>query len=231
MPRQARAVFSGVPHLVTQRGNRGEPVFFNDDDRSTYLTLLQEYCAAHRVEILAYCLMPHQAQLVAIPATDDGLQQVMKPLHMRHAQRVNRAQGWTGHLWQGRFLSSALDNAHVWAAVRYVEREPVRAGVVRKAENFKWSSAAAHTKAHPRTPSNSLLNSSSKWSKAFAETPDWAAWLAEGDEAQELNVIRRNIEKGLPCGSDAFVKKLSLLAGRTLKYRPLGRPRLPEVTQ
>ena len=227
MPRQARAVFSGVPHLLTQRGNRGEPVFFDDEDRSTYLSWLQEYCAAYSVEVLAYCLMPNQVQLVAVPAIEDSFQQVMKPLHMRHAQRVNRARGWTGHLWQGRFLSSALDNAHVWAAVRYIEREPVRAGAVRKAENFKWSSAAAHVGGSP----TGLVNSSSKWSKVFADTPDWAAWLAEGDEAEELNVIRRNIEKGLPCGSDAFVRKLSLQAGRPLGFRPLGRPRLPEATQ
>jgi putative transposase len=226
MPRQARAVFSGVPHLVTQRGNRGEPVFFDDEDRSTYLTWLQEYCAAHRVEILAYCLMPNQVQLVAIPASDDGLQQVMKPLHMRHAQRVNRAQGWTGHLWQGRFLSSALDNAYLWAAVRYVEREPVRAGLVRRAENFAWSSAAAHC----GKASNDLLSAKSKWAKAMAETPDWSAWLAEGDEEAELNLVKRNIEKGLPCGSDAFIKKLSTQAGRSLEFRPLGRPRLVEAT-
>jgi putative transposase len=225
MPRQARAIFSGIPHLVTQRGNRNEPVFFDDEDRAAYLNWLQEYCAAHQVEVLAYCLTPHQVQFVAVPATDDSLQNVLKPLHMRYAQRVNRAHGWTGHLWQGRFLSSALDNAYLWAAVRYVERGKVPPGWVRRAENFAWSSAAAHC----GRPSNGLLNEKSKWAKTLAEVPDWSAWLSEGDEDAELGLVRRNIEKGLPCGSDAFVKKLSTQAGRSLEFRPLGRPRLVDA--
>jgi len=227
MPRQARAVFGGIPHFITQRGNRNDPVFFDDEDRATYLAWLQEYCAAYKVDVLAYCLMPHQVQLIAVPASDEALQSVMKPLHMRYAQRVNRAHGWTGHLWQGRFLSSALDKTYLWAAVRYVEREPVRAGLVRRAENFGWSSAAAHC----GQPTNDLLSVKSKWAKAFAETPDWSAWLSEGDEKAELSVVKRNIEKGLPCGSDAFIKKLSTQAGRSLEFRPLGRPRLLEATE
>jgi putative transposase len=119
-----------------------------DEDREAYLTWLQAYCEKFEVEILAYCLMTNHVHLVAIPATDDGLQRVLKPLHMRYAQRINRAKGWKGHLWQGRFFSSPLDEAYLWAAVRYVERNPVRAGMVSRAENYRWSSAAAHCGNH-----------------------------------------------------------------------------------
>ena len=126
MPRVARAVFADVPHHITQRGNRRENVFFTHQDRTIYLTWLSEYCAKHRVDILAYCLMTNHIHLVAVPSREDGLEVVLRPLHMRYAQRINRRRGWKGHLWQGRFFSSALDDAYLWAAMCYVERNPVR---------------------------------------------------------------------------------------------------------
>lgn len=128
---------AGVPHHITQRGNRREDVFFTDEDRETYLAWLKDYADQHAVDILAYCLMTNHIHLIAVPADEDGLQRVLKPLHMRYAQRVNRSRGWKGHVWQGRYFSSALDEDYLWAAVRYVERNPVRARMVRKAENYR----------------------------------------------------------------------------------------------
>jgi REP element-mobilizing transposase RayT len=129
MPRQSRTVFAGIPHHITQRGNRREDIFFADEDRDAYLTWLREYSEKFDVEILAYCLMTNHIHLVAVPADDDGLQRVLKPLHMRYAQRINRARGWKGHLWQGRFFlrhwtmltcgqryvtSSAIQSVPIW---------------------------------------------------------------------------------------------------------------------
>lgn len=221
MPRLSRIVFSGVPHHVTQRGNRREDIFFMDEDREAYLAWLKEYCEKFGVEILAYCLMSNHIHLVAVPATEDGLNRVLKPLHMRYAQRINRARGWKGHLWQGRFFSSPLDEAYLWAAVRYVERNPVRAGMAHHAEDYRWSSAAAHCGKRI----DGLLNPESGWSKQFLEMEDWSAWLSEGDEGEELQMLRRNVEKGLPCGSEGFVQELGRRAGRLLEYRPQGRPK------
>jgi putative transposase len=221
MPRLSRTVFAGVPHHITQRGNRREDIFFTDEDREAYLSWLKEYCEKYGVEILAYCLMTNHIHLVAVPSADDGLQRVLKPLHMRYAQRINRERGWKGHLWQGRFFSSPLDEAYLWAAVRYVERNPVRAGMVRRAEEYRWSSAAAHC----GKQLDGLLDPASGLSRKFSEIEDWSAWLAEGDETEELQVLRRNVEKGLPCGSDGFVEKLGRQVGRLLEYRPQGRPR------
>ena len=133
MPRLARNVFPGIPHHITQRGNRREDIFFSEEDRLIYLQWLGEYCQKHKVEILAYCLMTNHIHLILKPSNGDGLQRVLKPLHMRYAQRVNKANGWKGHLWQGRYFSSALDEAYTWSAIRYVERNPVRAGMVTKA--------------------------------------------------------------------------------------------------
>lgn len=204
MPRLSRTVFAGVPHHITQRGNRREDIFFVDEDREAYLTWLQEYCEKFEVEILAYCLMTNHVHLVAVPATDDGLQRVLKPLHMRYAQRINRAKDWKGHLWQGRFFSSPLDEAYLWAAVRYVERNPVRAGMVSHAEDYRWSSAAAHCGNHL----DGLLNLESGWGRQFSKMENWSAWLSEGGESEEVQVLRRNVEMGLPCGSADFVRKM-----------------------
>ncbi len=144
MPRVARVVFPGVPHHVTQRGNRREEVFFEEEDRSVYLAWLREYSKKHNVEVVAYCLMTNHVHLIMIPKTEDGLHAVLKPLYMRYAQRINRSQGWSGHVWQGRYFSAPLDDAYTWAAIRYAERNPVRVQMVDRAEAYRCSSAAAH---------------------------------------------------------------------------------------
>ncbi len=221
MPRLARTVCARVPHHITQRGNRREEVFFTDDDRHAYLAWLKDYAEKYEVHILAYCLMTNHIHLIAVPASEDGLEKVLKPLHMRYAQRVNRTRGWKGHLWQGRYFSSALDEDYLWAAVRYVERNPVRARLVRKAENYRWSSASAHCGIKP----DPVLTRKPFWQRQFESIGDWAAWLAEGDEPQRLEILRRNVEKGLPCGSEKFIQKLEKLTGRALQYRPRGRPK------
>ena len=221
MPRLARTVCARVPHHVTQRGNRREAVFFADDDYRAYLAWLKDYAEKHGVEILAYCLMTNHIHLVVVPASEDGLEKLLKPLHMRYAQRVNRTRGWKGHLWQGRFFSSALDEDYLWAAVRYVERNPVRAKMVRKAENYRWSSASAHCGLKP----DPVLTRKQSWQRQFESIGDWSAWLAEGDESQKLEVLRRNVDKGLPCGTEKFINKLEKLTGRALQYRPRGRPK------
>lgn len=221
MPRLARTVCAGVPHHITQRGNRRGDVFFSDEDRRTYLTWLKDYASKYKLDILAYCLMTNHVHLVVVPGTAESLQRALKPLHMRHAQRINRARSWSGHLWQGRFFSSALDETYLWAAIRYVERNPLRAGMARKAEDYRWSSASAHCGLR-RDP---VLSGKAAWRRQLARIGDWSAWLAEGDEADELNVLRRNVDKGLPCGSERFVERLEASTGRVLRYRPRGRPR------
>ena len=221
MPRIARTIFAHIPHHITQRGNRRSDVFFTDDDYISYLSWLKEYVDKHQVEVLAYCLMTNHVHIVAVPSTDEGLHRVFRPLHMRYAQRINRENGWKGHLWQGRYFSSPLDEEYQWAAIRYVERNPVRAGLVSKAEEYKWSSAAGHCE----LKEDKILTRSSRWMEILEQIENWSEWLAEGDEPQKIKLIRRNIEKGLPCGSDEFIKRLERIAGRILQYRPQGRPR------
>lgn len=221
MPRLARSVFADVPHHVTQRGNRREDVFFTEDDYFAYLDWLQTYSLKYELEMLAYCLMTNHVHLVAIPTHKDSLHMAMKPLHMRYAQRLNKKRGWKGHVWQGRYYSSALDERYMWAAIRYVELNPVRAHIVPKAEFYPWSSAATHCGLCP----DEIVTNSPAWQRAKNQISDWSAWLSEGDRQTELSTIRKYIKQGLPCGSEQFVSELEEQIGRSLHFKPQGRPK------
>lgn len=223
MPRLARSVFANVPHHIAQRGNRREDVFFDDGDREAYLQWLAAYARQHAVEVAGYCLMTNHIHLILIPASEDGLQMVLKPLHMRYAQRLNRARQQQGHVWQGRYFSSALDGGYLQAALRYVERNPVRARMVRKAENYKWSSARGHC----GLTADPLLKNKSAWRKDFPDSGKWSAWLAEPDDEAQLLILRRNAMMGLPCGSESFLRRVEKLADRPLRFRSQGRPKKP----
>ncbi len=220
MPRMARAVVAGIPHHVTQRGNRREEVFFGEADFRRYLSLLEEYASARGLEVLAYCLMTNHLHLVVVPAEAHTLASVLKPVHLRYAQYVNWTHGLSGRLWQGRYFSCAMDDAHTLAAIRYVERNPVRARIVRRAENYPWSSAAAH--AGLRT--DPLLSDITRL-KTSAGVADWAEWLRETEESTLLDGLRLNTRTGRPLGTDEFVSRIERKIGRTLKPQPGGRPR------
>lgn len=221
MARHPRLVYPGIPHHVTQRGNRRETIFFDDANRRVYLLWLADYCAKHKVEVAAYCLMPNHVHIVAVPESADGLERVFRPLHTRYVQYINRHRDWSGHLLQGRYFSSALDPAHFVAAVRYVERNPVRALAVRRAEDYPWSSAAAHCglRADP------ALSRIDLESHGLPSKDAWSAWLAETDAACALDVLRHNNGANLPCGDMAFIHDLAAEAGRDLLRRRPGRPR------
>ena len=224
MPRLARTVFAGIPHHVTQRGNRREDVFHTDEDYQVYLEWLNHYCKKHQLQILAYCLMTNHVHIVAVPGDVKSLQLVLKPLHMRYAQRINRIRKWNGHFWQGRYFSAPLDDRYMWAAIRYVELNPVRARMVTQAEHYRWSSAACHCGLRD----DCVLSKTSEWIKLTTQIDNWSAWLAEGNDSAELDRIRRNTGKGLPCGSERFVTELEKTIGRSLQFRPQGRPKQEE---
>ena len=144
MPRFARVVVPGYPYHVTHRDNRRGDVFFADEDRDVYRRWLQEYATECDLRIWAYCMMSNHVHLLVVPGRKDSLATAIGRTHMRHARWVNRRQGWTGHLWANRFYSTVPDEPHLWAAVKYLERNPVRAGIVDHAHGYEWSSAPAH---------------------------------------------------------------------------------------
>jgi putative transposase len=203
---------------VTQRGNRRAQTFFCRGDYYFYLNLLLDYTRRRSVSVLAYCLMPNHVHLVLVPTAGDGLHRVMLPVSMRYAQRFNRERDVLGVLWQGRYFSSVLDGHYFRNAVRYVERNPVRAGLAQRAEEYPWSSAAAHCGlAH-----DGLLAMTPWGEQVLAEVKDWSAWLQSEDTPEALAVLRENTAKGLPCGSSDFVARLEETSGRVLRARPRG---------
>ncbi len=165
--------------------------------------------------------MTNHVHMVAIPADKDSLHMALKPLHMRYAQRLNRKRGWRGHVWQGRYFSSPLDERYMWAAIRYVELNPVRARMVLKAEHYPWSSAAGHCDLR----GDDVVTRSRTWQKSKRQICDWSAWLSEGDQQTEITTIRRYANQGLPCGSEKFVSQLEAIRGMPLRFMPQGRPR------
>ena len=224
MPRIARAVAVGVPHLITQRGNHRQDIFFSSEDRQVYLQWLAEYAAKYAVDIWAYCLMSNHIHLVATPNMPLGLAQTMRAVQSRFTQRQNRQFHWTGHLWQGRYFSAPLDESYCWHAIRYVERNPLRAKLVERAEDYPWSSAAAHCGLvtvpvlSPITIDHMLT------------TAGWSDWLA-GDDGDEMLTLRAATASGNACGGSDFVERLSTIIGRPLQVKPRGRPknRVPEA--
>ena len=144
MTRIARIVAPDIPHHVVQRGVRRMDVFFSDDDREQYLSFLSEAASEHASEFLAWCLMSNHVHFVVVPHDVGSLAAVFGEAHRRYTRMVNFREGWRGHLWQERFHSYPLDESHLLAAGRYVEMNPVRAGLVLKPEDWSWSSARYH---------------------------------------------------------------------------------------
>lgn len=218
MPRMARVVIPDVAHHVTQRGNRREDVFFTDADRQRYLYLLGEYSAKHGLQIMAYCLMSNHVHLVVVPKTSDSLSGALKPVHLRYAQHINWSRNLSGVLWKGRFFSCPLDDGHFWSAVRYVERNPVRAGLVEWAQEYPWSSAAGHCGLRK----DPLLSGDLELSDHIG---NWSTWLGDEVDEETLTKLRRNTATGRPAGCDGFIDRLESLLGRTLRPKKGGRPR------
>lgn len=218
MPRMARVIVPGVAHHVTQRGNRGEKVFFSDADRRRYLELLREYADKHRLQILAYCLMDNHVHLVVVPESLTALAAALKPVHLRYAQHVNWTHNQTGRLWQGRFFSCSLDEAHCLTAIRYVERNPVRAGLVKEAEAYPFSSAAAHVGLRV----DPVLTRSGEIEEAVE---DWSCWLRREEDETTIAGIRRQTRTGRPLGDATFIGDLERRLKCILRPQPGGRPR------
>ena len=149
MVRAARQVLPGIPHHITQRGNRRQTTFFSDSDYALYLGLLRHWCAKTGTAIWAWCLMPNHVHLVLVPSRPDGLSAALAPAHRRYTWEIYQREGWRGHLWQSRFDSLAMDEAHLHACLRYVELNPVRARLVERPEDWRWSSARAHLGLEP----------------------------------------------------------------------------------
>ena len=215
MARLARVIVPGVPHHVTQRGNRRLATFFSEADYAAYLELMTEWCGRCGVAVWAYCLMPNHVHLIVVPESEDGLRRGIGEAHRRYSRRINFREGWCGHLWQGRFASFPMDERYLMTAVRYVELNPVRARLCRAPWRWRWSSAAAHVDGR----SDGLVDVD----PLLARVDDWRAYLALGLSDEETELLRGHERTGRPLGSLAFLKRLEGKLGRVLRKKPPGR--------
>ncbi len=209
MARLARVVAPGVPHHITQRGNRRQLTFFGADDYLAYIELMAEWSSRCSVEVWAYCLMPNHVHLIVAPGSEDGLRRAIGEAHRRYSRRVNFREGWRGHLWQGRFASYPMDESYLFAASRYVELNPERAGLVKSPEMYSWSSAVAHL-----TGRDDRLV---KVAPLLELMGDWAAFLSAACSDVESEAFRRHERTGRPLGSDDFLSNLEVTLRRTLR--------------
>jgi putative transposase len=217
MPRIARLVVPNVPHHVTQRGNRRQTTFYSDADFAFYRALLAEWCARTETKIWGWCLMPNHVHLILEPSHADGLRAALGETHRRYTRHVNAREDWHGHLWQERFSSFPMDEAHLLSALRYVELNPVRARLVERAEDWRWSSARAHLGQGADGITDIALGQ--------ALVSDWQAFLNDGLAADAHAAIQAGERNGRALGSASFKSGIEQLTGRDQTVRRPGRPR------
>ena len=214
MPRHRRVVIPGCPHHVMQRGNNRRDVFYSDLDRKVYLALLKEYCVQYDIEVLGYCLLTNHIHALVIPATSNGLAKAFGKTHSDYARWLHVRRRECGHLWQNRFYSCPIENQYLWAVLAYIERNPVRAGIVARCEEWPWSSALTHVQQSEGTEWLELRSWAETWTPA-----QWQFALASSLNEAEL---RARLEEatcaGRPLGGTAFVEDCEQRSG--LRLRP-----------
>ena len=203
VPRPPRLVLPGIPHHITQRGNYRQKTYFRAEDYQLYLDLLLDYSRHYGASILGYCLMPNHVHLVAIPHRPDSFARIFRRVHSEYARALHTRLRRVGHLWQARYHSVPLDEEHFWAAMVYVEQNPLRAGLVKQCEDWRWSSAKTHV-----TGSHSTLLDLIPWRERH--TPEtWKRCLELGLESTVLHErIREATLLGRPLGNETFLRLL-----------------------
>ena len=215
MARLARFIIPGIPHHVTQRGNGRQRTFFSDDDYALYRDLLREHAAASGVAVWSWVLMPNHVHLILVPETQDSLRACLSKVHRAYAGHIHAREQRTGHFWQGRFGCVALDEAHLIAAIPYVALNPVRARLVARAQDWRWSSVHAHL---DRAKGDGLTDAA----PVLERVEDFAALLVAGEDEALSTALRRAERVGRPLGDGAFMDWIEAKLGRNAKPQRRG---------
>lgn len=217
MARLARVIAKNLPHHITQRGNRRQDTFFCDDDYRFYIRLMAEWCEKYKVEIWVYCLMPNHVHMIAVPENEQYLSRAIGEAHRRYTTQINCREGWRGHLWQGRLASFLLDEPYLLAATRYIELNPVKAGLASKPEDYPWSSA----RAHPKKQDDELV----KIEHLISMVANWRNFLKSKNADEEHELLQRHERTGRPLGNKEFIEHLERKLTRNLLPQKGGRPK------
>ena len=215
MARQARIVLSNTAHHITQRGNRGEHIFFEKADYQSYLDILTEQCQRFKVSLLSYCLLPNQIHLIAVPQKAELMARAIGETHRRYTNHINERQNWRGHLFQDRFFSYPADEQNSLRAARFVETMPVTAGIAPKPENYLWSSAKCRIKV--------IENPILRPFRSFHAIHNWGDYLNRPMDPNELKIIQTHLQTGRPRGSDLFLDNIEAQIGRPVRPQKRGR--------
>ncbi|MBI2687232.1 MAG: transposase [Acidobacteria bacterium] len=209
-----------MPVHITQRGNFRQPVFAREYDYRMFLEFLGRYAVEYRNRVVGYCLMPNHFHLVAIPGQDDGISAMLRALNSKYARTLNERLERQGHVWQARFGSASMSERHYRAALSYVDLNPVRAGLVRDAMLYEWSSARAHA---GLVAAPAFLDSV-EFSRMYS-AEEWGEIMGREEGKEDIAALRKATKLGTICGDAAYVAQMERQYGRRLAIRPPGRPR------
>jgi putative transposase len=215
MARISRIVAVGYPHHITQRGVRSIDIFKSDRDRNAYLQFIKEETERCGIALLSWCLMTNHVHFIAVPQDESSLARGFGEAHKRYTRMKNFGEGVRGYLFQGRFGSCVLDERHLLSAVRYVENNPVAAGIVKHAWDYPWSSAAYHV---GNIEDDILVKDRS----LYGLVEDWRLYLDEKKE-DDFNPIRKATRTGRPAGDNDFTLAMEARTGRLLRRAKPGR--------
>jgi putative transposase len=221
MPRIARVVGIGLAHHITQRGNYRNAIFKSDKDRVKYLSLLKEYSEKYKLSILCYCLMTNHIHLIVIPENEYSMAKVLNLVQMKYSQYFNNKMKQRGHLWQDRYYSCILDGNHLIAAAKYVERNPVRAKLIKKPWEWKWSSALSNI-----GEEEPLFNAKKLFECIDMKENEWKRILEIEDGLNFIQDIRKYTMAGRPLAVKDFIQSLEKRLKRKLILLPRGRPKI-----
>jgi len=201
MPRTSRAVALGYPHHITQRGNNRSNVFADDTDHLAYLEALNHYTQKYHLDIWAYCLMPNHIHLLVVPHTPKALARGVGMTNLRYSRYFNRRHFRSGHIWQNRFYSCIVDtDTHLWAVARYIENNPVKAGLTETALDYRWSSVRHHL-----GEKEDMLLKSSKWLNR-KDRDDYRHFLSEEDDRITNTISKATTSGRALCGNETLAE-------------------------
>ncbi|OFZ53778.1 MAG: hypothetical protein A2328_09965 [Bdellovibrionales bacterium RIFOXYB2_FULL_36_6] len=221
MVRTARVILEGYPHHITQRGNYRQKVFESPKDMEIYLGFVKGYAEEYDLKVLAYCLMSNHVHFIVIPKDKESISAVFNRAHFRYSQYNNKRKKIKGHLWQGRFYSCFIEDSESYLkqAIRYVERNPVRAKMVKKAWDWKWSSAGEHI-----GKSETVLKIRKVSEYTGITEKQWKKVLEEEDNKYFTEEIRKITNSGRALGDADFIAQMENKLEVLLRVLPTGRP-------
>jgi putative transposase len=226
MPRQPRPVADGLLYHTLNRGNNRAPVLFDPADYQQFLGALAQTQQRYPFRLYGYCLMPNHFHLLLAPAEGQAVSRILQSLTVAHTWHYHRRHGSSGHVWQGRFKSPVVqDEEHALTVLRYMEANPLRAGMVTDLAGYPWSSYQVHGLGK----SDPLVSELPGWEvlgrEPAARLAFWRQWVHEPLTDRELAAVRKSVTSGRPYGAEEWVKATAAALGLPLSKRPRGRPR------